>query len=206
MESYWSIWQQLDTLGWPVRYYLCTLCVSPVSQSEYYCCCLCYPPFPSLPLTEWGSSYSWATSTFVGFYCCGEEAIAIERVRVALPDTDRWDPGLQMVRGSLGGRKTTSGSKSRDLPGWLSPHLARLRTSPLCLLPRRLVSRPVFLIDQWPWPAPDCHVWVHSGVTGGELCSSLSFGGQMKSQLDLTTGMRAHIFSTDLHLTAFSLR
>lgn len=29
----------------------------------------------------------------------------------------------------------------------------------------------------------------------------LSSGGQMKSQLELTTGMRGHIFSTDLHLT-----
>lgn len=62
---------------------------SPTSWSEYYCCCLHYPPFPSLPLTERGSGYSWATSTFVGFYCCREEAIAIERAPVAWPETDR---------------------------------------------------------------------------------------------------------------------
>lgn len=70
------------------------------------------------------------------------------------------------------------------------PHLT-------CLLARC----PFFSIDQRSWPAPGCQVRVHSGVMGGVLCSSLSSGGQMKSQLDLTTGMRGHIFSTDLHLT-----
>lgn len=108
-----------------------------MSRGEYYCCCLRYPPFPSLPLTEQGCSHGWATSTFVGFYCCGEEAIAIEWVRVALPETDRWEPGLQMVRGSLGGRETTRGSKTQGFPRWLSsplffPHLACL---PACLHP-----------------------------------------------------------------------
>lgn len=62
---------------------------SPVSLSEYYCCCLHYPPFPSLPLTERGGGYSWATSTFEGFYCRGEEAIAIERLLATLPETGR---------------------------------------------------------------------------------------------------------------------
>lgn len=123
---------------------------SPMSWSEYYCCCLRYPPFPSLPLTERGSSYSWATSTFVGFYCCGEEAIAIERALVALPETDRWEPGLQMVRGSLGGRETTVGSKTQGLPRWLSSLLSSPRPS-ACLpslsapLPARELS---FLFDR----------------------------------------------------------
>lgn len=35
--------------------------------------------FPSLPLTERGHSHCWATSTFEGFYCCGEEAIAMNK-------------------------------------------------------------------------------------------------------------------------------
>lgn len=79
---------------WTVSYYLWVclflpirgLCLhalvcgaSPMSWSEYYCCCLHYPPFPSLPLTARGCSQGRTTSTFVGFYCCGEEAIAIER-------------------------------------------------------------------------------------------------------------------------------
>lgn len=161
-----NIHTQTLTWEWTVCYYYLWVCLflpirglrlhalvcgaSPMSWSEYYCCCLRYPPFPSLPLTEQGCSYSWATSTFVGFYCCGEEAIAIERALVALPETDRWEPGLQMVRGSLGGRETTWGSKTQDLPQWLSsllysPHLACLPASTLCLLPRLPESCPVFL-------------------------------------------------------------
>lgn len=155
-------------LEWTVYYYL-LVCLflpirglrlhtlvcgaSPMSWSEYYCCCLRYPPFSSLPLTERGRSYSWATSTFVGFYCCGEEAIAIEWVLVVLPERGRWEPGLQMVRGSLGGWETF-GSKTQGLPRWLFfTHLTRLHASPLCLLPRLPVSRPAFLTDQWPRPA-----------------------------------------------------
>lgn len=133
---------------------------SPMSWSEYYCCCLRYPPFPSLPLTEGGCSYSWATSTFVGFYCCGEEAIAIERALVALPETDRWEPGLQMVGGSLGGRETTWGSKTRGLPRWLSS----LLTSPVCLPLLSVCFLACLWVvlsswhDQWPRPAPHCQV------------------------------------------------
>lgn len=100
---------------------------SPMCRSEYYCCCLHYPPFHSLPLTEQGCSHGWATSTFVGFYCCGEEAIAIERALVALPKTGRWEPGLQMVRGSLGGRETTRGSKTQGFPRWLLSPLSSPR-------------------------------------------------------------------------------
>lgn len=59
-----------------------------------------------------------ATSTFVGFYCYWEEAIAIERVLATVPDTDRWEPGLQMVRGSMGGRGWRS--KTHAFPRWLS--------------------------------------------------------------------------------------
>lgn len=174
---------------------------SPVSRSEYYCCCLHYPPFPSLPLTEQGRSYSWATSTFVGFYCCGEEAIAIERALVAKPETGRWGQGLQMVRGSLEGRGTTVGSKTQTLLQWLallsSPH-------PSTCLPAHYVSLPARELTFWQINGSGlCQVWVHFRVTGRKPCSFLSSGGQMKSQLHLTTGMRGHIFSTDLHLTLY---
>lgn len=66
---------------------------------------------------------------FVGFYCCREEAIVIEEARAALPETDRWEPGLQMVRGSLGRQETTRGSKTQGLPQWL---LSSLLSTP-CL-------------------------------------------------------------------------
>lgn len=149
---------------------------SPMCRSEYYCCCLHYPPFHSLPLTEQGCSHGWATSTFVGFYCCGEEAIAIERALVALPKTGRWEPGLQMVRGSLGGRETTRGSKTQGFPRWL---LSPLFTSPAHLFLLSVCSLACLWTvlsswhDQWPSTVLGCQVWVHSSVTGGELCSSV---------------------------------
>lgn len=52
-----------------------------------------------------------------------------------------------------------------------------------------------------PGPRQIARFWVHSAVSGRELCFSLSSGGQMTSQLELATGMRGHIYSTDLHLT-----
>lgn len=82
-----------------------------------------------------------------------------------------------------------------------------LLSSPVCLSPLSVCffacSRvvPSSWHDQWPRPALDCQVWVQPPVTGGELCSSLSSGGQMKSQLELTMGISGRIFSTDLHLT-----
>lgn len=148
-----------------------------------------------------------ATSTFVGFYCCGEEAIAIERALVAFA-RDR----QVRARATDGERKSgrtrnnlrikDSGFASMTL---LSPHLACLPAclpaSALCLLPRLPTSCPVFLTWSMARACRICQVWVHSPVTRGELCCFLCSGGQMKSQLELTTGMRGHIFSTDLHLT-----
>lgn len=84
-----------------------------------------------------------------------------------------------MVRGSLGGRETTWGSKRVCLDDSLhfSPHL----TPPVCLPPLSVcfLACPWVVLsswhDQWPRPAPDCQVWVHSPVTRGELCSSPVF-------------------------------
>lgn len=83
---------------------------------------------------------------FAGFYCCREEAIAIERALAALPETDRWEPGLQMVRGSLGGRETIWGSKTQGLPRWLlssplsTPRLSACRCSLSASSPVRELS------------------------------------------------------------------
>lgn len=105
---------------------------------------------------------------FVGFYCCREEAIVIERALAALPETDRWEPGLQMVRVSLGGRETTWGSKTQgcldDSSPLFCPHLACLPASAPCLLPRLSVSCPVILT----WSIAQAF----AGLPGlGSLCS-----------------------------------
>lgn len=127
--------------------------------------------------------------------------------------------GSQMVRrGSLRGRETVVGDQRGDAPppppppqNPHHPHLAPSVCPPsrsVCFL-CPLAGRPVLLLlmDQRAGASPGCQLRVHSGVSGGggELSSCLSSGGQMKSQLDLTAGMKAHIFSTDLHLTALSL-
>lgn len=105
--------------------------------------------FPSLPLTEQGCSHGPATSTFVGFYCCGEEAIAIERALVALPERERQvraratDGERKSVRTRNNPRIKASGFPSMTV--LLFPHLACLPASTLSLLPRLPVSCPVFL-------------------------------------------------------------
>lgn len=82
-----------------------------------------------------------------------------------------------------------------------SLHLACAPVSALCLLPCLPVNCPVFLT--WSM-AQHC-----AGLPGlGSLLSHwrwavLLCGGQMKSQLELTAGMRRCIFSTDLHLTVW---
>lgn len=120
-----------------------------MSCSEYYCCCLRYPPFPSLPLTERGCSHGWATSTFVGFYCCGEEAIAIERALVDFA-RDRQVRARATDGERKSGRTRNNLRIKEGLPRWLpsflsSPHPACLPASALCLFPRLPVSCPVFL-------------------------------------------------------------
>lgn len=114
--------------------------------------------------------------------------------------------GSQMVRrGSLGGQETVVGDQRGNAPHH-HPHLTQSVCPP---------SRPVCFLCPLTGLLLDgsasrglagCQVRVHSGVSGvgSELCPCLSSGGQMKSQLDLTAGMKAHIFSTDLHLTACS--
>jgi len=102
--------------------------------SEYYCCCLCYPPFPSLPLTEQSCSHCWATSTFEGFYCCREEAIAIERALVALPETDRWEPGYRWWKEVWEDEKQPKDQRVRVSLDECSL-LSSLLTSPVCLPP-----------------------------------------------------------------------
>lgn len=116
---------------------------------------------------------------------------------------DRWELGLQMVRGSLGGREITWGSKDSGFASMTllsSPRLsACLRSLSASSPARELFCLPDMI--NGPGPRQIARFWVHSAVSGGELCFSLSSGGQMKSQLELTTGMREHIYSTDLHLT-----
>lgn len=110
---------------------------------------------------------------------------------------DRWELGLQMVRGSLGGRETTWGSKDSGFASMTllsSPRLsACLRSLSASSPARELFCLPDMI--NGPGPRQIARFWVHSAVSGGELCFSLSSGGQMKSQLELTTGMRgAHLF------------
>lgn len=183
---------------------------SPVSQSEYWCFCLRWAPFPSLPLTEGGRGYSWATSTFVAFYCCGEEAIAIERVQSGLCQTQTGEkPGFadgeERKSGSPGDGGRGSKRQGPTHHPRLTPSVCPPSRSVCFLCP---LAGLLLLMDQRAGASPGCQVGVHSGVSGdgGELCSCLSSGGQMKSQLDLTAGMKAHISSTDLHSTALPPR
>lgn len=179
---------------------------SPAGQSEYWCFCSRWAPLPSLPLTEGGRGCSGATSTFVAFYCCGQEAIAVEGVQSGLCQTQTGEkPGFadgeDRKSGSPGDGARGSKSQGPAHHPHLTPSVCPPSRSVCFLCP---LAGLLLLMDQRAGASPGCQLRVHSGVSGGELCSCLSSGGQMKSQLDLTAGMKARISSTDLHLTALA--
>lgn len=117
--------------------------------------------------------------------------------------------GQVRARATDGERKSGRTRNNRRIKdsGFASMTRSSFLTSPVYMPPCSLCFLACpwvdILTDQWLRPMPDCQVWVHFRVPGREPCSFLSSGGQMKSQLHLTTGMRGHIFSTDLHLTLY---
>lgn len=119
-----------------------------------------------------GCRHGWATSTFEGFYCCGEEAIAIERARVALPETDRWEPGCRWWEEVCEDeKKNKTRIKETGFPSMtaLSPFLSSPQLSACLLSPSAsLPGRQLFCL-------PDM-------INGIGQCGAARFGFTLQSQ------------------------